>query len=65
MATFNFFLPLGGGYLKPFFNFTPSSVAARPGFEPELDESKSSVLPLHHQAITELNMVPLVGCWSR
>jgi hypothetical protein len=28
-----------------------SSLAARPGFEPELGESKSPVLPLHHQAV--------------
>ena len=28
--------------------------AARPGFEPGSEEPKSSVLPLHHRAISEL-----------
>lgn len=50
--------------ISQIFVFKPTSVVARPGFEPELDESKSSVLPLHHQAITGLNMVSLVCFWS-
>jgi hypothetical protein len=42
----------GNGVLKP-VRPDPSSIlqmAARPGFEPGLGESKSPVLPLHHQA---------------
>src|ERR1017187_1380695 len=38
-------------------------MAARPGFEPELGESKSPVLPLHHRAVeaayVEPNEIPV------
>ena len=43
----------------------PRRMAARRGFEPRLGESKSPVLPLHHQAVMEGRKKPPVPHGSR
>ena len=52
-----------GNWRKPSFNrskvWNASRLAAEPGFEPGLRDSKSPVLPLHNSAFTYL--VPKVG----